>query len=99
VIDATTALQDLLEWNSLYLAGRMHKPIKTLTSCQCFEAAAIQNCKSAVAAALLMLPEQFTRSDLVAKVCQLSYQGGRSPFDYNMTTYQPTIDHFLRRIG
>lgn len=68
--------KDLLTWESLYISGRMHKPIAALGSPPSSLADAInQNRSAAAAAALLSLPEQFKEHDLYAAVAGLSYTG------------------------
>jgi hypothetical protein len=78
VIQHSAALRDLLDWEFLYLAGRMHKPVATLTCCPRITEAQAQNQKAAVAAALLLLPQHFTWERLLHTICGLSYQGKHS---------------------
>jgi len=78
VVSEISLMIDLLDWNHLYLAGRLHKPVKVLiepdeTSQLC--TALVQNLHSAVHAALLLLPEHFTEIDLFKKITGLSYHG------------------------
>lgn len=78
VIDLRHLRHDLFTWQSLYISGRLHKPVHYLTH-RCTPpslADAIQsNLESAAAAALLMLPEQFEEAQLYAMIANLSYIG------------------------
>lgn len=68
---------DLRHWESLYLSGRMQKPIRVLSHpAPRGLALAIQtNLDAAAAAALLSLPERFRERDLYTAVAALSYTG------------------------
>jgi translocator assembly and maintenance protein 41 len=67
--------RDLREWDALYLAGRMQKPVVTLTADARVEAAQRSNLAAALRAALLLLPERFSAGELRAALCALSYGG------------------------
>jgi len=78
VISEVSLVEDLLDWNNLYLAGRLHKPVKILTEPDensQLRTALVQNLHSAVHAALLLLPEHFTEIDFFKRVTSLSYHG------------------------
>ncbi len=70
-------LDDLLTWRSLYAAGRLHKPVRTLAVAQpgLVLAAARENLRHALRAALLMLPASFTPEQLYVTIAALSYTG------------------------
>lgn len=78
VVSTSDLTRDLLQWESLYISGRMQKPIRVLsdTDPPVGLAAAIDaNLSSAAAAALLSLPERFREDDLYTAVASLSYRG------------------------
>ncbi|XP_063992911.1 phosphatidate cytidylyltransferase, mitochondrial [Diachasmimorpha longicaudata] len=78
VVSETSLVADLLDWNFLYLAGRLHKPVEVLIEpdeTSQLRAALVQNLHSAVHAALLLLPENFTKVDFFKVIAGLSYQG------------------------
>lgn len=77
VISLEDMCEDLLCWSTLYVSGRMHKPIARL-----FDAtngrvpiAEQANLTSALRTALLLLPEEFSEKDLYYMVSSLSYLG------------------------
>ncbi|KAL9698606.1 hypothetical protein quinque_002047 [Culex quinquefasciatus] len=77
VVSTKDLLDDLTDWTSLYLAGRLHKPveiIKTAASSK-LQNALESNLKAAVHAALLVLPEKFTEFELYRAISNLSYAG------------------------
>ncbi|KAJ2998366.1 Mitochondrial translocator assembly and maintenance protein 41 [Globomyces sp. JEL0801] len=67
--------KDLEEWETLYLAGRFHKPIKILRDDAKMGLAIRKNLENAVRVALLMLPPTFTEEELFLKIAGLSYRG------------------------
>ncbi|XP_022665545.1 phosphatidate cytidylyltransferase, mitochondrial-like isoform X3 [Varroa destructor] len=76
VISKDRLISDLLDWDVLYVAGRMQKPVKYITPVDAEVLKAQQiNLNSAVHAALLTLPETFTLEDLFLRVTRLSYDG------------------------
>ena len=77
VVSADAALDDLLHWRHLALAGRMQKPVASLCTPDpsTSHAAADVNLRAALAAALLVLPERFPIEDLHRVLCGLSYRG------------------------
>ncbi|XP_011302988.1 phosphatidate cytidylyltransferase, mitochondrial [Fopius arisanus] len=107
VISEISLMADLLDWNFLYLAGRLHKPVEILVEPDersQLRAALVQNLHSAVHAALLLLPENFTEIDFFRVIAGLSYQGDfrmifgedRSKVD-NIVV--PQIQHFRQLYG
>ena len=75
VVEHRAAVSDLLNWDHLFLAGRMHKPVATLRECPVVVAAQQENKASAVRTALLLLPRRFSRQQLMETICSLSYHG------------------------
>ncbi|XP_034962113.1 phosphatidate cytidylyltransferase, mitochondrial isoform X2 [Zootoca vivipara] len=77
VISTDVLIEDLLRWKTLYVAGRLQKPVKILTQNENLklQAALASNLKSAVIAAFLMLPESFSEEDLYMQIAGLSYCG------------------------
>ncbi|KAI0702304.1 mitochondrial matrix Mmp37-domain-containing protein [Cytidiella melzeri] len=66
---------DLLNWNSLYLAGRMHKPIRIIKDDARVRLTQQVNLTSAVRTALLTLPETFSETQLFERISGFSYAG------------------------
>jgi translocator assembly and maintenance protein 41 len=75
VVNLDTLRNDLSTWDSLYLAGRLQKPVKILRDDPRVRLANQINLISAVRTALLMLPEKFTEKDLYSAITGISYQG------------------------
>lgn len=83
VITTRDLVNDLLDWETLYISGRLHKP--TLVLQQNTEDATLAealkiNHESALHAALLMLGRRFTEQELYLAIAGLSYAG-----DFRMT--------------
>nr|DBA18708.1 TPA: hypothetical protein GDO54_016924 [Pyxicephalus adspersus] len=59
IVSTDALIEDLLHWKSLYIAGRLHKPVKILMQKENekLRTAMNTNLKSAVITAFLMLPE------------------------------------------
>ncbi|KAI0057833.1 Mmp37-domain-containing protein [Artomyces pyxidatus] len=66
---------DLLNWNSLYLAGRMHKPLRIIKDDARVRLTQQVNLTSAVRAALLVLPAEFSETQLFETIAGISYGG------------------------
>lgn len=66
---------DLLNWESLYLAGRMHKPLRIIKDDARVRLTQQVNLTSAVRAALLTLPEEFSETELFERIAGISYSG------------------------
>lgn len=69
--------EDLLQWDTLYVSGRMHKPIATLfdSTDGRVPIAEQANLASALRVSFLLLPERFTEEDLYTTMASLSYMG------------------------
>ncbi|KAI8511346.1 Phosphatidate cytidylyltransferase, mitochondrial [Branchiostoma belcheri] len=82
VISTSDLIDDLHQWETLYVSGRLHKPVLILKRREnpALLEALQQNTLSAMAAALLMLPEAFTEEQLYIAITSLSYTG-----DFRMT--------------
>ncbi|XP_037584760.1 phosphatidate cytidylyltransferase, mitochondrial isoform X1 [Cebus imitator] len=106
VISTSILIEDLLNWNNLYIAGRLQKPVKIVTMNEdiTLRSALDRNLKSAVTAAFLMLPESFSEEDLFIEIAGLSYSG-----DFRMLVgedktkvlniVKPNIAHFRELYG
>ncbi|KAF8645149.1 hypothetical protein AX16_007977 [Volvariella volvacea WC 439] len=66
---------DLLNWRSLYLAGRMHKPLRIIKDDARVRLTQQVNLTSAVRAALLTLPAEFSETQLFETIAGISYGG------------------------
>lgn len=75
VVNLDTLSQDLAQWNTLYLAGRLHKPVKILRDHPKIRLANQMNLLSALRVALLLLPERFTEFQLYNTIAGISYMG------------------------
>ncbi|KAL8916519.1 MAG: hypothetical protein Q9172_006265 [Xanthocarpia lactea] len=75
VVNLDTLCRDLSEWDTLYLAGRLQKPVKILRDDPRVRLANQINLISAVRTALLLLPSKFTEQELYGTIAGLSYLG------------------------
>ena len=75
VCNLDTLCKDLSEWNTMYLAGRLQKPVKILRDNPSVRLANQVNLISAVRTALLLLPEDFTEQQLYSTIAGISYMG------------------------
>ncbi|KAK2616893.1 Mitochondrial translocator assembly and maintenance protein 41 [Conoideocrella luteorostrata] len=66
---------DLTTWDNLYLAGRLQKPVKILRDHPQVRLANQLNLIAAIRTALLLLPPQFSETDLYSTIAGLSYMG------------------------
>lgn len=77
IISVDRLCSDLLDWKTLYVSGRMHKPVrivKGMSERRVLLAAQV-NLTSALRLALLQLPERFSEIELWEKVAGISYSG------------------------
>jgi translocator assembly and maintenance protein 41 len=75
VVQLSTLEKDLTQWDTLYLAGRLHKPVKILRDDPKIRLANQMNLLSALRTALLLLPPNFTEEELYATIAGISYLG------------------------
>jgi len=75
VVNLDTLCKDLSEWNTLYLAGRLQKPVKILRDNPAVRLANQVNLIAAVRTALLLLPAEFTEYQLYSTIAGISYMG------------------------
>lgn len=76
VVNTADLVNDLLDWDYLYMAGRLHKPVlEIFPPVKDLKMALRQNLYSALHAALIILPEYFTERQLYATIVSLSYNG------------------------
>ncbi|KAL7752219.1 Mitochondrial translocator assembly and maintenance protein 41 [Sorochytrium milnesiophthora] len=83
VIGVDKLCKDLSEWETLYMAGRLHKPIHVVRPHSRIELCQTSNLLGALRVAFLLLPTTFTATDLYHTVASLSYLGDfRMRFKY-----------------
>lgn len=75
VISKANLLRDLIGWNQLYAAGRLHKPVHVLKNDPDINSAMVANREQAVKTSLLLLPDRFCERDLYLSIASLSYVG------------------------
>jgi mitochondrial translocator assembly and maintenance protein 41 len=75
VVNLDTLCSDLSEWTTLYLAGRLHKPVKILRDDPRVRLSNQVNLLSALRTALLLLPPSFTEQELYGTIASISYMG------------------------
>ncbi|XP_055342732.1 phosphatidate cytidylyltransferase, mitochondrial-like [Paramacrobiotus metropolitanus] len=77
VVATDDLLADLRDWTTLYISGRLHKPVLTVqdTADSSFRQAMLDNLRSAVRTASLLLPDAFTDEELFLRIANLSYAG------------------------
>ncbi len=75
VVNLDTLCRDLSEWDTLYLAGRLQKPVKILRDDARVRLANQVNLISAVRTALLLLPPSFNEHELYSTIAGISYMG------------------------
>ncbi|KAG2197992.1 hypothetical protein INT47_004959, partial [Mucor saturninus] len=75
VVSIEKLCKDLIDWETLYLAGRMHKPVKILRDDSRVRLANQVNLTEAVRVALLTLPEKFSEKELYDRIAGISYKG------------------------
>ncbi|KAF2690247.1 mitochondrial import protein mmp37 [Lentithecium fluviatile CBS 122367] len=75
VVNVETLRRDLSDWDTLYFAGRLQKPVKILFEEPNIRVANQRNLLSAVRCSLLLLPQTFSEKELYSTITGLSYQG------------------------
>ncbi|KAH7915846.1 Mmp37-domain-containing protein [Hygrophoropsis aurantiaca] len=75
VTTVDTLCADLLNWRTLYLAGRMHKPLRIIKDDARVRLTQQVNLTSALRTALLSLPATFTQRQLFSSIASISYAG------------------------
>jgi translocator assembly and maintenance protein 41 len=75
VVNLDTLCTDLSTWSTLYLAGRLQKPVKILRDDPRVRLANQINLISALRTALLLLPPSFTEQELYGTIAGISYLG------------------------
>ncbi|XP_011496988.1 PREDICTED: phosphatidate cytidylyltransferase, mitochondrial [Ceratosolen solmsi marchali] len=78
VISEISLVEDLLDWNVLYLSGRLHKPVQVIIEPDeksQLRTALVQNLHSAIHATLILLPEHFSEIEFYKTIVGLSYNG------------------------
>ena len=75
VIASAELRRDLQEWSTLYVSGRMHKPVLLLETSPELDIASRHNLSHAVRTALLLLPETFSLRELFSRITGISYTG------------------------
>jgi len=75
VVNLDTLCTDLSEWSTLYIAGRLQKPVKILRDDPRVRLANQVNLLSALRTALLLLPPNFTEQELYGTIASISYMG------------------------
>lgn len=80
VVSKEDAIKDITEWSTMYIAGRLQKPVKHFGTNECLLKANDYNLASAFNLALLLLPKKkkdvsFTEASLYEKIALLSYMG------------------------
>ncbi|KAG0210322.1 Mitochondrial translocator assembly and maintenance protein 41 [Mortierella sp. NVP41] len=75
VVSIDSLCNDLLNWDTMYLSGRLHKPVKILLDDPRTRLSNQVNLFNATRVALLSLPSKFTSEELFTKIASLSYMG------------------------
>lgn len=74
VIELEDLINDLVNWETLYLAWRLHKPVEMFSfEDEWFVKAYRTNLESALRVALIMLWDTFTEEELYEKISRISY--------------------------
>jgi len=75
VISTARLLDDLSTWSSVYIAGRLHKPVQYLMRNEEIERMIEENKRLALMVTLSLLPKVFREVDMYLKLASLSYIG------------------------
>ncbi|TPX59224.1 phosphatidate cytidylyltransferase [Powellomyces hirtus] len=68
VVSMDRLIRDLHDWETLYLAGRLQKPVKVLRTDARVTLANRRNLRASVRAALLLLPSEFSEEELFCAI-------------------------------
>ncbi|EEY55529.1 MMP37-like protein [Phytophthora infestans T30-4] len=97
IVSTQTLCEDLTNWKTLYLSGRMHKPVSILSTNEDIQTASSTNLSHALNYALLCLPEKFSEHDLYMKIAGISYLGDfRMTFGENPKKVRNIVDGNLK---
>ncbi|KAI3936919.1 hypothetical protein MKW92_050616 [Papaver armeniacum] len=113
VVRMYNLVQDLLNWESFYLSGRLQKQyVHILADSIDTENLNLNNLRAATSTALLLLPSEFSEI-FYAKICSLSYMGDlrmffaedknkvkgivQGQFDLFQKSYKPFIDEYAAK--
>jgi len=100
VISTQNLKNDLYNWETLYIAGRMQKPVLTLVENNEIEKAKYSNLKNALKMAILSLPYHQTvinEKDLFLIIAGFSYQGDfRMKFGENPNKVKNIVDKQIK---
>jgi translocator assembly and maintenance protein 41 len=75
VISEQCFVEDLEKWTTLYISGRLHKPVVMLHGAGMYSEALQRNLEHALHTALLLSPEKVSLEDFFAVLSGLSYEG------------------------
>jgi len=100
VISTQNLKNDLYNWETLYIAGRMQKPVLTLVENAEIEKAKHSNLKNALKMAILSLPyhqTEINEKDLFLIIAGFSYQGDfRMKFGENPNKVKNIVDKQIK---
>jgi len=100
VISTQNLKNDLYNWETLYIAGRMQKPVLTLVENNDIEKAKQSNLKNALKMAILSLPyhqTEINEKDLFLIIAGFSYQGDfRMKFGENPNKVKNIVDKQIK---
>lgn len=75
IISTQTLTNDLQNWETLYISGRLQKPHLPLLTPSSLSESLEQNKKTALSLALILLGDRFTEYQLWEKIAGISYAG------------------------
>lgn len=94
VVNINTLLRDLRQWDTLYLAGRLHKPVKILRDDPRIRFLNQSNLISVLRTSLLLLPDEFTEYELYTTIAGISYMGDpRMTYGENPNKVKNIVDN------
>ncbi|XP_048500351.1 uncharacterized protein LOC104908369 isoform X3 [Beta vulgaris subsp. vulgaris] len=113
VVRVHDLVEDVLNWETFYLSGRLQKPVHVLVDNLEVSNINSSNLRAATSAALLFLPPNFTQEEFYAKICSLSYKGDlrmlfaedrhkvkkivQGQFDLFKGIYKPVLEEFATK--